>query len=105
MNARTRAFVALSFAVVLCAPAAAQWIGYKTPGIPRLPDGRPQAGFVRNLAGGPRGAVRLRLRRHSESEARRHPAVGARSAVQARAGFPEGQPARALHAGERPVPE
>ena len=41
MNARTRAFVALSFAVVLCVPAAAQWFGYKTPGIPRSPDGRP----------------------------------------------------------------
>src|SRR6476646_2463493 len=41
MNTRTRAFVALSFAVVLCAPAAAQWIGYKTPGIPRSSDGRP----------------------------------------------------------------
>ena len=37
MNARTRAFVALSFAVALCVPAAAQWIGYKPPGIPRLP--------------------------------------------------------------------
>src|SRR5204862_8368117 len=33
--------VALSFTVVLCVPAAAQWIGYKTPGIPRSPDGRP----------------------------------------------------------------
>jgi hypothetical protein len=41
MNVRTRAFVALSFAIVLCVPATAQWIGYKTPGIPRLPDGRP----------------------------------------------------------------
>jgi hypothetical protein len=41
MTTRTRAFAALSFAVVLCAPAAAQWIGYKTPGIPRSPDGRP----------------------------------------------------------------
>src|SRR5215510_5266986 len=41
MNARTRAFVALSFAVVLCVPAAAQWFGFKTPGVPRLADGRP----------------------------------------------------------------
>ena len=36
-----RAFVSLAFAVALSVPAAAQWINYKTPGVPRLPDGRP----------------------------------------------------------------
>jgi hypothetical protein len=29
------------FAVLAALPAAAQWIDYKTPGIPRLPDGKP----------------------------------------------------------------
>ena len=32
------AFVALAF---LCAPAGAQWLNYKTPGIPRTADGKP----------------------------------------------------------------
>ena len=41
MNARTRAFAVLSLAAVMSAPGAAQWINYKTPGIPRLPDGKP----------------------------------------------------------------
>jgi hypothetical protein len=31
----------MAFAVVLVAPAAAQWPVYPTPGIPRLPDGKP----------------------------------------------------------------
>ena len=29
------------FASLLSAPAAAQWFNYPTPGIPRLPDGKP----------------------------------------------------------------
>jgi hypothetical protein len=41
MDARIRALAALSLAVVLSTPAAAQWFGFKTPGVPRLPDGRP----------------------------------------------------------------
>src|SRR5215471_9048423 len=45
MAARARALVALSLAVFLAAclssPVAAQWFGFKAPGIPRLPDGRP----------------------------------------------------------------
>ncbi len=36
-----RAFVALAAALTLSTPVVAQWIDYKTPGIPRLPDGRP----------------------------------------------------------------
>ena len=36
-----RAFVSLAFAAALSVPVAAQWINYKTPGVPRLPDGRP----------------------------------------------------------------
>ena len=39
MTARGLAPIALAFA--LSAPAAAQWINFKTPGVPRLPDGRP----------------------------------------------------------------
>src|SRR5438034_9993996 len=35
-----RAFVSLAFAAALSVPVAAQWINYKTPGIPRLPDGK-----------------------------------------------------------------
>ena len=26
---------------LICAPLAAQWLNYPTPGIPRLPDGKP----------------------------------------------------------------
>ena len=33
--------IALSAALALCAPALAQWLKYPTPGIPRLPDGKP----------------------------------------------------------------
>ena len=63
------ALVSLMSAVM--APASAQWLDYPTPGIPRLPDGKPdlersrapngrwQAGFVGHLV--PRGtAVRAR---------------------------------------------
>jgi hypothetical protein len=39
MNVRGLAPIALAFA--LSAPAAAQWINFKTPGVPRLADGRP----------------------------------------------------------------
>jgi hypothetical protein len=39
MTARGLAPIALAFA--LSAPAAAQWVNVKTPGVPRLPDGRP----------------------------------------------------------------
>ncbi len=41
MNVRFRAIAAMSFALALTAPLAAQWFDFKTPGIPRLPDGRP----------------------------------------------------------------
>jgi len=41
MDARTRALVAVSLAVVISSPVAAQWFGFKTPGVPRLADGRP----------------------------------------------------------------
>src|SRR5215831_6471659 len=41
MDARTRALTVLSLAVVLSSSVAAQWFGFKTPGVPRLPDGRP----------------------------------------------------------------
>ena len=41
MDARIRALVVLALAVVLSPPASAQWFGFKTPGVPRLPDGRP----------------------------------------------------------------
>lgn len=41
MDARTRALVVLSLAVVLSSSVAAQWFGFKTPGVPRLADGRP----------------------------------------------------------------
>jgi hypothetical protein len=41
MDARTRALVVLSLAVVFSSSVAAQWFGFKTPGVPRLADGRP----------------------------------------------------------------
>jgi hypothetical protein len=37
----SKSFVSLAFAAALSVPVAAQWINYKTPGVPRLPDGRP----------------------------------------------------------------
>lgn len=36
-----KACAAVLFAMALSAPAGAQWINYKTPGVPRLPDGSP----------------------------------------------------------------
>jgi hypothetical protein len=39
MKSRFTSVAAL--ASVLCASAAAQWINYRTPGIPRMPDGKP----------------------------------------------------------------
>ncbi len=38
---QARGLASAAFAVALAVPAAAQWIDFKTPGIPRLPDGRP----------------------------------------------------------------
>jgi hypothetical protein len=35
---------AASIAVFMCAAASAQWLNYPTPGIPRLPDGKPNLG-------------------------------------------------------------
>src|ERR1700683_2900983 len=40
-KAPATAFAALAIAVLLLSPAQAQWLNYKTPGIPRLPDGKP----------------------------------------------------------------
>jgi len=36
-----RSLVTAAWSAVLSASAAAQWIGYPTPGVPRLPDGKP----------------------------------------------------------------
>src|SRR6266852_5187578 len=41
MRARHIAMAAAALASVLSAPAVAQWINYPTPGIPRLPNGKP----------------------------------------------------------------
>lgn len=41
MHARLLSVAAAAFVTALSAPASAQWIDYKTPGIPRLPDGKP----------------------------------------------------------------
>jgi hypothetical protein len=41
MNARLLAVAAASFLAAVSSPAFAQWIDHKTPGIPRLPDGKP----------------------------------------------------------------
>ena len=41
MRASLRPIAAASLVCVLSAPATAQWINYPTPGIPRLPDGKP----------------------------------------------------------------
>src|SRR5216683_969058 len=41
MRGRLTAIVAATLALSLAAPAVAQWIDYKTPGVPRLPDGKP----------------------------------------------------------------
>src|SRR5207244_546546 len=40
MNVRFMPVAAAALACALSAPIAAQWINYKTPGIPRLPDGK-----------------------------------------------------------------
>src|SRR3989442_711565 len=41
MNARLIPIAAAALVCLLSTPVAAQWINYKTPGIPRLPDGKP----------------------------------------------------------------
>ena len=41
MNACITPFAAAALAVALSTSAVAQWIDYQTPGIPRLPDGKP----------------------------------------------------------------
>jgi hypothetical protein len=41
MRVRSITVAAATLALVLSAPAVAQWIDYQTPGIPRLPDGKP----------------------------------------------------------------
>ena len=56
MRASLLPVAAASLVCLLSAPATAQWINYPTPGIPRLPDGKP------NLAApapGPRTANRI----------------------------------------------
>jgi hypothetical protein len=41
MRARVLSIASAALVCVLTAPATAQWINYPTPGIPRLPDGKP----------------------------------------------------------------
>ena len=41
MNRRRTVFVAIASSLCLSATAHAQWLNYPTPGIPRLPDGKP----------------------------------------------------------------
>src|ERR1041385_7518520 len=41
MKARLMLIAAAALVFALCTPASAQWINYPTPGIPRLPDGKP----------------------------------------------------------------
>jgi len=38
---KTKLFLAVAVALLLSAPLAAQWLNYKTPGIPRTSDGKP----------------------------------------------------------------
>jgi hypothetical protein len=44
MVKRNRAFNGLLLALLLCGPAAAQWLNYPTKGTPRTPDGKPDLG-------------------------------------------------------------
>jgi len=41
MRSHLRAMAAATLALALSAPTGAQWIDYKNPGVPRLPDGKP----------------------------------------------------------------
>jgi hypothetical protein len=41
MNTRFSILAAVALAAVVSAPVGAQWINFRVPGIPRLPDGRP----------------------------------------------------------------
>ena len=41
MNGRLTPIAAAALACALSAPVSAQWMNYPTPGIPRLPDGKP----------------------------------------------------------------
>lgn len=55
MRARLMPIAAATIVCVLSVPATAQWINYPTPGIPRLPDGKPNlsAPTPRTLEGKP----------------------------------------------------
>ena len=109
----------LAVAALFSASAPAQWTDVKTPGIPRLADGKPNlsAPAPRTADGKPdltgiwqagragRGrTIWLRLQRHPKPAGGRADSLGPDSTSTAGAGLQEGQPARALPARERPIP-
>ena len=69
-------------AVLLSLPLAAQWLSYKTPGIPRTPDGKPNlsAPAPRNADGKPDVVNLLDLQSHSQDFVGTAP-IGAYSGV------------------------
>jgi len=79
MTSTMRAFAPVALAVALSATAAAQWIDYKTPGVPRLPDGRPNLS-----APAPRAVRAVAARATAPDPAARYASVPALSADVAR---------------------
>jgi len=72
--------IMIAAALVLSAPAFAQWLNYPTPGIPRLPDGQPnleaRASHNSGRQAGPLRALRYRQRAAFSRHRRRYPAAG-----------------------------
>ena len=96
---------------LLAIPATAQWFNYPTPGTPRLADGsrtsrrrhreRPTASPISRGSGVAPG--RCTASTSPRISARRRTALGRGAVPAAAAGLAQGQPARALPAGQRPV--
>ena len=102
--------------VALLSPAgaAAQWLNYPTPGIPRLADGKPNLSApaprtarrqARPLGYLARRRTHLPLQHRPGSRSGRRTAVGGGAVPAACARRPQGQPAGEVPAGQRPVPQ
>ena len=104
---------AAALTLLLSTAASAQWLNYPTPGIPRLPDGKPNlfGPAPRTIDGKPDmsgvwgpPALSTALTSLRISIPRTF-SPGPKSVPEARTGFPEGQSSRAMPPRQRPLPQ